>query len=612
MDLEKTSIVYSPLTGDAIRLLHIRPSVNETLGLEADLVHFPLLSAQLKNYKALSYTWGVEKASVSITINGGSMVIRPNLEKILRKLRALKYEYVWVDAICTNQQDDAERSAQVIRMRAIYAGAQSIIVATESGATIAAERIIQILDSIETTSCPSSPATSFADILNDEQALSVLEAFFQDPYWKRIWILQEFAIGYNLEFLIGTRTIAVTKLRTLLQKLNAQSSVEDRWKQVITVFKIRMDWQREVSLKLLLLLEITQGSMCGVRHDRIFGLLGLSVDALKYLPEPNYNIDLISMTVATTRAYIQRNTLEIILLAPHCPHTDVPTWSPNLFHFDLFPPDSRIIDMISNSDSRSRWRATGEAESSITFQDQSLLTPAARIGSIRSLGTKISDPTETGFPAHDATWARKIASSHLCREFYEAMLEKLYTPNPKPALFRSTLVHTRAVHGYSFVKSFSSSHGLPDPEMIHSDLVRWICGNRAFFTGANTLAENATQLRHPFLRHGWNAWSWTYWDNRYWGNEARRVWGRMDRTARLDMRLMCLDQGPEYKIGWAAKGGRLHDEVFLIPGCSSPVILRKRPDAKYEVVGDAIVTGAMQGELWEKLRLEHVQDIEIV
>jgi hypothetical protein len=54
------------------------------------------MSAQLKNYKALSYTWGEEKASVSITVNGESMLIRSNLDKILRKLRALEYEYVWV------------------------------------------------------------------------------------------------------------------------------------------------------------------------------------------------------------------------------------------------------------------------------------------------------------------------------------------------------------------------------------------------------------------------------------------------------------------------------------------------------------------------------------
>jgi hypothetical protein len=489
-------------------------------------------------------------------------------------------------------------------MRAIYSGAQSIIVATETGATTAADRINQILDSIETASYPTDPATSFADILNDELALSALEAFFKDPYWTRIWILQEFAIGYNIEFLIGNRTIAATKLRTLLEKLNAQSSVKDRWKQVNTVFKIRTDWQQEVSLKLLLLLEITQGSLCGVRHDRIFGLLGLSVDALKYLPEPNYKIDLNTMTVAITRAYIQRNTLEIILLAPHCPHTDLPTWSPNLFHFDSFPPESRLIRMISNIDSKSRWRATSEAESSMTFHGQSLLTPAVRIGSIRSLGTTISDPTEIGFPVHDATWARKISSSHLCREFYEAMLEELYTPNPKPSSYRASHLRLCAIHGHSFVKVFIPSHGSPDPKMLYSELVRWICGNRAFFTGASTLAESATRLRHRFLMYGWNAWSMTYWDV--------GLWERMDKMARLDMRLMCLDGSPEYQIGWAAKGARLHDEVFLIPGCSSPAILRKQPDAKYEVVGDAIVTGAMQGELWEKLRSEHVRNIEIV
>lgn len=496
-------------------------------------------------------------------------------------------------------------------MRAIYAGAHSIIVATEIGATTAADRIIKILDCVEPTSYPTSPTSGSAGILNDELALSVLEAFCKDAYWRRIWIIQEFSIGYDVQFLIGDCTVPASKLRILLQKLDARSVPGDRWKQVNTVFNIRMDWQREVSLKLLLLLEITQGSLCDVRHDRIFGLLGLSVDALKYLPEPNYNIDLATMTIAITRAYIKRNTLEIILLGPHCPHTDTPTWCPNLFYFDLFPPESRIIRMISNNDHRSRWRATGEAESSITFQDHSLLTPAARIGSIRSLGTLWSDPTEQGFPIHDATWARRVSSSHLCKEFYEAIYEELYTPNPKPPFF-SFLNTLSAVHGWSFVKSFHPSHGSPDPEMIHSDLTRWICGNRAFFTGVNTLAEGAARLRHPFWRYGCNAWSSTYWNNKLWGNQADQVWERMSEMARLDMRLMCLDDGPKYKIGWAAKGARLHDEVFLIPGCSSPVILRKRPSAKYEIVSDAMVTGAMQGDLWEKSRSKHVKDIEIV
>jgi hypothetical protein len=98
-NLEEISNVYSPLIGDAIRLLRIHSSVDEMLGLKADLIHLPLMSAQLKNYKALSYTWGGEKTSVSVVVNGGSILIRPNLDKILRTLRTLGYQYVWVSII---------------------------------------------------------------------------------------------------------------------------------------------------------------------------------------------------------------------------------------------------------------------------------------------------------------------------------------------------------------------------------------------------------------------------------------------------------------------------------------------------------------------------------
>ena len=63
-------------------------------------------------------------------------------------------------------------------MRAIYAGAESVIVATEAGSTTAAGRLIQILDSVETTSRSTNPNTSLADIFNEELALSVLEVFF--------------------------------------------------------------------------------------------------------------------------------------------------------------------------------------------------------------------------------------------------------------------------------------------------------------------------------------------------------------------------------------------------------------------------------------------------
>lgn len=79
-----------------------------------------------------------------------------------------------------------------------------------------------------------------------------------------------------------------------------------------------------------------------------------------------------------------------------------------------------------------------------------------------------------------------------------------------------------------------------------------------------------------------------------------------------NMRLMCLDDGPEHRIGWAAPTARLHDEVFLIPGCNVPVILRCVEPGKYQLTGDAIVPGAMKNEIWRNIKSEDLMNIEIV
>jgi hypothetical protein len=79
-----------------------------------------------------------------------------------------------------------------------------------------------------------------------------------------------------------------------------------------------------------------------------------------------------------------------------------------------------------------------------------------------------------------------------------------------------------------------------------------------------------------------------------------------------DMRLMCLDKGVAFRIGWAAAAARLHDEVALIPGCSMPVILRRQQERTYQLVGPAIVIGAMRREIWQKRKAEEVQKIIIV
>ncbi|KAI1173328.1 heterokaryon incompatibility protein-domain-containing protein [Nemania sp. FL0916] len=82
-------------------------------------------------YDALSYTWGDGKTTQIITCNGLDFPITENLSQALRALRASQYpgenRYLWVDAICINQADDAEKSRQVSNMFLIFKSATMVI-----------------------------------------------------------------------------------------------------------------------------------------------------------------------------------------------------------------------------------------------------------------------------------------------------------------------------------------------------------------------------------------------------------------------------------------------------------------------------------------------------
>ena len=67
-----------------------------------------------KTYSALSYFWGSEKATGTITVFSKNrafwIAIRPNLEGALRELRHQKNDILlWIDALCMNQEDKEEK-----------------------------------------------------------------------------------------------------------------------------------------------------------------------------------------------------------------------------------------------------------------------------------------------------------------------------------------------------------------------------------------------------------------------------------------------------------------------------------------------------------------------
>ena len=77
--------------------------------------------------------------------------------------------------------------------------------------------------------------------------------------------------------------------------------------------------------------------------------------------------------------------------------------------------------------------------------------------------------------------------------------------------------------------------------------------------------------------------------------------------------LMSTDQGD---IGWAHPNAQQKDEVWLLEGCTVPVVLRsqrflpnKVDHATHTLIGQCYVVDTMEGEVWRKLKVEQLQSV---
>ncbi|TDZ33045.1 Heterokaryon incompatibility protein 6, OR allele [Colletotrichum spinosum] len=176
-------------------------------------------------YDAISYTWGDEAADTTIMINSRPFLIRKNLHSALLALKNAQRHIVWVDAVCINQADEEERTAQVWQMKQIYSDAQSVKVWL-GDATATSYRGLMFLRRFQriTPECTERHIksiddfhTCFGDILTpfreggEALHLGLQEAFglLKHPWWTRVWTLQESVMGKQVDCQCGYGTQSV-------------------------------------------------------------------------------------------------------------------------------------------------------------------------------------------------------------------------------------------------------------------------------------------------------------------------------------------------------------------------------------------------------------------
>ncbi|KAH7356247.1 heterokaryon incompatibility, partial [Pyrenochaeta sp. MPI-SDFR-AT-0127] len=150
-------------------------------------------------YQALSYTWGDLATTNTITLNGTPFAVRENLCNFLNRWRqALQpMRFLWIDAICINQESIPERNHQVGMMGRIYSTATSVIAWLGVGNAVIEQTMKDWhkLD-FDTTLYDSQ---GYIDGFNRKQNLTMcmnaIQQLCSQDYWKRMWIVQEYTLA---------------------------------------------------------------------------------------------------------------------------------------------------------------------------------------------------------------------------------------------------------------------------------------------------------------------------------------------------------------------------------------------------------------------------------
>jgi hypothetical protein len=157
------------------------PHQDETTPIKCELFEYALQTSRSTHlYEALSYVWGDPDKTLPILVHGHRMNVTINLYAALLQLRNHSIERIlWVDAICINQEDQAEKEHQIQYMANIYGQANRVVVwlgEAADNSDLAFEEMRRVKG--------KKDVTTF-EVQRIEIAVLAL---LQRPWFQRIWV----------------------------------------------------------------------------------------------------------------------------------------------------------------------------------------------------------------------------------------------------------------------------------------------------------------------------------------------------------------------------------------------------------------------------------------
>jgi len=170
-----------------------------------------------KDFYALSYVWGDPAAVCDVEINGTATKIGANLYAALQTIRRnTKFRVIWVDALCINQSDNAEKSWQVRQMAAIYSRARATISwlgPSSEDSDLALKTLVtlgeippvinRVVENAQNPQDLDRVQPHLISVVRDEYHWNAIQNLSTRPYWSRIWIFQEIFCARETYFVCG-------------------------------------------------------------------------------------------------------------------------------------------------------------------------------------------------------------------------------------------------------------------------------------------------------------------------------------------------------------------------------------------------------------------------
>ncbi|KAG4443893.1 hypothetical protein IFR05_000659 [Cadophora sp. M221] len=312
---------YYPIFKRNIRLLRILK------GGPTDEVTCRLVVVSLDNpgeFEAISYVWGDPSKEKRIVVDGLNLNITKSAYDIIHRRRSMfEDRVIWIDQVCINQEagdGNLEKQYQVQMMKEIYKGAKRVMAflkwedpVVEIGkptprpnAYLVQSHFAELFFRHDILG--HDPATFKAVYQAESKAeqWDALVAFFSNPWFRRVWIIQEAVFAKDLVFFYGdicldwkyvARAVNVIYDQNLLQRFQsadpyAFSTLRNEYNMGLHNVDSMLDFRGDFSYQQPFTLEHTL-EMCihagsTDPRDKIYALLGLTVDASKDLIRPVY------------------------------------------------------------------------------------------------------------------------------------------------------------------------------------------------------------------------------------------------------------------------------------------------------------------------------------